>query len=135
MDGANPPSRGWQVADALWGLLFAYAAVVNLNDPDPMLWLVLYGTGVGICAMDATGWLSHRGALVFGIANGILAAMIASQGIEESHPMKGFPQYGVFREEIVRESLGVGLMALWALVIGVRRWREGSAAADVSASD
>lgn len=124
MEAPTSPSRGWQVADGLWALLFSYAAFVNLNDPDPLIWLGLYGAGAIAAALDIFGQLRLRLAAMLSGLYALGALLVASQGMDTSHPMQGFPQYGIFREEVVRESLGLGLVALWLGVLAVRMWRQ-----------
>jgi hypothetical protein len=114
------PSRGWLAADAGWALVFLYAGVVNLNDPDPLIWVVLYGTGCAACGVHAMGQLGRRTAWGLSALYLVLGAWVASHGIESSHRMEGFPQYGLFREEVVREALGLWLVCGWLAVLG--RW-------------
>jgi len=48
-----------RILNGLLAALFAYAAVVNLNDPDPVQWVALYAAGA-----IATGWAAwHPGGL------------------------------------------------------------------------
>lgn len=114
------PSRSWRGADGLFAMLFTYSAYVNLNDPDPWLWVSLYALAAVVVASDIVGRLRFEVAAL-GAAIYLAAALgVASQGIGESRPMKGFPQTGIFVEEIVRESLGLAIVGVW---LGVLAWR------------
>lgn len=120
----RPPSRRWQVADGLFGLLFLYSAAMNLNDPDPWVWVVLYGAGAYGCVLAALGRLGFDMAAITAMLYGIGAVVVAYNATGGSQDMKGFPQVGIFKQELVRESLGLGLVAFWMVVISVRKWFE-----------
>ena len=48
-----------RILNGLFAALFVYAAVVNLNDPDPVQWVAIYAAGA-----VATGWAAwHPGGL------------------------------------------------------------------------
>jgi hypothetical protein len=122
-------SRGdvaFAVANATLATLFVYAAAVNLNDPDPLRWVAMY-LGTAITSLAA---FSKRLPAAVPIALAAVAltwaAVVAWAGIGESHPMKGFPQVGPLREEVVREGLGLLLVGGWMVVIAVRARRRAS---------
>ena len=127
-------NRAWIVATATWGLLFLYSASVQFNDPDPWLWVPVYLVPAAM-SLSAIRWSIHAavpGAIAAGA--GLWASWIAWGGIEESHLMKGFPQVGVFREELVREGLGLLLIAIWMTVIAIRSARSGRPGASPAVS-
>ncbi len=47
-------STGWRVASGLVALLFAYAAVVQYNDPDPIRWTLLYAVAAVAVGVSIT---------------------------------------------------------------------------------
>lgn len=50
----SPPSRSMKYLHLFVALLFGLGAVVQLNDPDPWLWVVLYGL---VAAVGVAGYL------------------------------------------------------------------------------
>lgn len=109
-----------RVATVLMAALFAYAAVVNLNDPDPMRWVAIYTAG---SVVSLAGWWRGLPAGIpaaVAVVAAVWAAWVGVHGIPESHPMPGFPQVGPLREEVVREGLGLALVAVWMAALAVR---------------
>ena len=122
----------FRVLNILMALVFALSAIVQLNDPDPVQWFLIYAAGALICAMSAAkashGWqapaLIGLAALVWGVwimvhlqtgmAWGQMAEKMKAEtpAIEES-----------------RETLGLFLLATWMFVIAARRRGEVSASA------
>jgi hypothetical protein len=45
-------ARFWTAANVLMLVLFLFAAVVQFNDPDPLLWVAVYLVGAATCAME-----------------------------------------------------------------------------------
>jgi hypothetical protein len=85
------------------GLLFAYAAVLQLNDPDPIRWFVLYGTASVLSA--ASTFVSIPRAIFAGLAcvAGSWAAMLVPNvlslssmtGTEEERELAGLLLVGL----------------------------------------
>lgn len=118
-------ARIWRIADAMMLVLFAFSAVVQVNDPDPLRWIALYALAGAACGLSlargrrwwfpatlgviALGWaltLAPRvaGRVPFGDMFG--AFEMRSTGIEES-----------------REMYGLLIVAAWMAVIAVRAAR------------
>ncbi len=117
------PARPWQVGGALFGLLFLYSSIVNLNDPDGAMWVALYLSGALATGLDVFGRLSRRAAAAMGVLYSLAAVFIGVAATGGSQDMKGFPQVGVFTQELVRESLGLGLVGFWLCCVALRQWR------------
>ena len=120
-DESKRPVRGWQVFDALFGVLFVFAAVVNLNDADAVGWVVLYGSAAAAVGAHLWKGLSPGGVSMMGVlyfAGAVLLAMRAPVGSAE---MAGFPQAGFLNQEVVREALGLALVSLWCAVVRLRK--------------
>lgn len=75
-------------------LLFGYAAFLQLNDPDPLMWVAIWGMAAGICLLAASNheapptftfavggsalfWGLYTASLVYGDAS--LTPMVADQ--------------------------------------------------------
>lgn len=110
------------IANGLMLVLFATAAVVQLNDPDPMLWVGLYGVGAAACALFAAGWLPRWGAAVLatGYVLGGLAMLLPILGPEAFYDTTGQEMMGLM--ETSREMMGLLIMAGWT---GFLTWRLG----------
>ena len=108
---------------------FALFSAVQLNDPDPWLWVAVSGGASAICVASILGRLPWAIPLLVCVLCGAGATWLGVLGIEESHLMPGFPQSGWLREERVREGLGLCLVGGWMGLLawtGARRVRLGS---------
>jgi len=96
-------------------VLFAYATVVQLNDPDPLRWMAVYGLTALWCAWAVrSGVVPIKVTLPWAILTGSLVLPWLWFAPHESHPMSGFPSWGPLREETVRESIGLALCSAWS---------------------
>ncbi|MFZ9046089.1 MAG: transmembrane 220 family protein [Cyclobacteriaceae bacterium] len=53
------------------GALFILFAVVQYNDPDPFLWIVIYGIVGIVCVLNGLGWFPKSTVMLFLIAMGL----------------------------------------------------------------
>lgn len=99
--------------------VFAFSAAVQINDPDPVLWIGLYAAAAAVSALFArrkvhwvvpcvlllvsVGW---AGVLIPEVLDASLSADVVSDWKMRS--------VGV---EVVREAGGLGIVALWALIL------------------
>lgn len=85
------------VASIAAALVFAYAAAVQINDPDPIRWLALYGSASLVCILYAAKRLPRFVPFVLaGIAGGWAATLLpgvvtcaALTGTEEERELAG----------------------------------------------
>ena len=115
----------WTAANAVMTVMFAASVVVQYNDPDPLPWMLVYGSGavvaglevvrrarvllaavVGLVALGWAGSIAPRvlGKVPFGDMFG--AFEMKHTGIEES-----------------REMYGLLLIAVWMAAVTVAAWR------------
>jgi hypothetical protein len=114
----------FRLANGAWCLLLLYAAAVQLNDPDPLRWVLLYGAGAAFCGVAvATGGVPVRPTVAWAACCAVVAVVNATWG--SGVPEMGF---GILRDEIVRETLGLSLMAAWMLVLAL--WSRARAGAE-----
>jgi hypothetical protein len=96
----------WRVAGAVAALLFLWAASVQLNDPDPLVWIGVYVVAAALSALTPWGrlpwWVSAAWAAPVGGWSLWLAARVLGQ-----QPL--------FDSEEGREMMGLAILALWAL--------------------
>lgn len=100
--------------------LFAFAAAVQLNDPDPIRWTALYLAAAGLSLAAAFGRTPRRWAAALGLAALGWGALIAAdanlvllRNIFDSWEMK---DPGV---EEARETLGLLIVAAWMAVLAL----------------
>ncbi len=108
----------YPIANAVWGGLFLYAALVQLNDPDPVRWVLTYLAAAGLCGLAIVDRLHERLPLAYAGLATALAGIAWLRDSGESRPMSGFPYGGALQEEIVREVLGLLLIAGWMIALG-----------------
>lgn len=102
-------------------LLFLFAAVVQLNDPDPLKWVGLYLLAAAACVLDLRGrhntWFSVSVTLIAtGWALLIAPRVLGSVPFRDMFGAWEMKDTGI---EESREMYGLALVALWmALQIG-----------------
>ncbi len=103
-------------------IAFAVFALIQINDPDPILWVLLYTAAAVVCALDAFNRYNESlTLLVFGVSLATslyfapaIAEWLASQNLAELYgEMKAQKP---FIEE-TRESLGAFITALGCFYI------------------
>jgi hypothetical protein len=122
-------SRVFTVLNAIMGLLFLFAVIVQYNDPDPIRWMLIYGAAAAACfwAMRGTTprWLP---ALVL-VASGIWLASWIPRVLGKVGFSEMFQEAGMATMEIEegREAIGLLLVAIWMVVLLVTSRRSRSA--------
>ncbi len=113
---------------ALFAALFALAAAVQWNDPDPTLWILGY---LAVSGLSVAAFFGRRllipnalAALVLTLWFATLAPSLigAPEEAFTSFEMKAAPH------EKPREAVGLGLAAVWCGVLAVWSRRAGAAA-------
>lgn len=103
----------------VFGLLLLLFAVVQYNDPDPEVWMLVYGIGVALCFLQVTSYnriisyLSLAFALVcliFAIVNWPSVWM----GFDQTEP----PNINV---EKARESCGLLIVSMFMIINSIRK--------------
>ena len=97
---------------ALGTLAYAASAAVQLNDPDPVLWFLVYAAAAMLVAlpMGPRRWWAHAGlaagALVWGLSLVPGALALPRWGLLAAEMHAATPAI-----ELAREALGLGLVA------------------------
>ena len=109
----------YRILNGVWGLLFTYAVVVQFNDPDPLRWVLIYGAAACLCFLAVAGRLPWRPPLGYAAVAVVLGVDTWFRFRGDTDPMAGFPSWGIFNQEVVREVGGLVLVAIWMTVLGV----------------
>lgn len=115
-----------QAVNLVLAILFVVGAGLQLNDPDPWAWVGIYLAAAAACLL--WGRFSRAWLLAAAVAAGSLAwaALIAADVptwvsparlVEPMETMGG-------AVEMEREIGGLGILALWMLVLCALSWRE-----------
>ncbi|WP_456430196.1 transmembrane 220 family protein [Rhodocaloribacter sp.] len=114
----NAPSLPEKAATVVMFVFFVYATVVQFNDPDPLIWVPIYGLAAVLCVLYLMGRLPVRAA---GVYTGLvvvyalyLAFRLATRHLFfDEREMVGIVEEG-------REMLGLVIVAAWT---GFVTWR------------
>ena len=91
---------------------FAFFAIVQYNDPDPLLWMIVYAVAALACVLHHLKRLPPEAALGYGVLVLALGLYLAFRVISQSQ---------FFFDEEGREMMGAVLVAIWMAVL----WRQG----------
>ncbi len=117
------PAR--RVVGATVAVLFVLCTVVQFNDPDPAVWIALYGSCVVLAAAFAIGrnikLLPHVvGAIAVCMA--VAKAPAAAAFVTRANPGQSFfMKAGDATEENARECGGLLLVAAWCITVVVTK--------------
>ena len=124
---ADWSSRAWKVADALFLLMFAFSVVVQVNDPDPLAWMAIYGAGAIACLLSLMGRLPWSFAVITGLIALVWAATIAPRVIGQVPFLDMFAEFEMkdIGVEESREMYGLLIVGGWMAVLGHRSFWKG----------
>jgi hypothetical protein len=113
---------GWKIADALFFLMFAFSVVVQVNDPDPIPWMVMYGAAAVACLLSLGKRLPWQFAVGTGIIALAWAASIAPRVIGQVPFLDMFAEFEMkdIGVEESREMYGLLLIGGWMSVVAHR---------------
>lgn len=115
-------------AHGLMGALFAFSAVLQLNDPDPWGWVAIYVVAAGLAGLAAAGhYPAWRRPLALAVA---VWALVWALAVAFSSPrlpplsdlVADWAMYGAGIEER-RETLGLLLLSCWTALVALPRRR------------
>lgn len=114
----------WRLANGFMAVFFALSAYVQINDPDPILWMLIYGIPCALCCslvvssslQDNIVWkwtaIIHLVTCIFGILYS-LKALLKGQ-IDSKNPLN---------YEEGREIAGLFIVVLWLGILQLIRWK------------
>ena len=105
--------------------LFLFAASLQLNDPDPVRWIALYGAAAALSVAEVLGRTRFRVALV--AALGFTAGALVGLPELLHARAEAFTSFHMrsLDDEVARESVGLLLCALWSALLAWRARRAG----------
>ena len=122
--GASRVAAAWKVADALFLLMFVFSVVVQVNDPDPLAWMAMYGAAAIACLLSLLGRVPWWFAVLVGLVALGWAATLAPRVLGNVPFLSMFAEFEMkdIGVEESREMYGLLIIAGWMAVIGHRRY-------------
>ncbi len=122
--GASRFAAAWKVADALFLLMFVFSVVVQVNDPDPLAWMAMYGAAAIACLLSLLGRVPWWFAVLVGLVALGWAATLAPRVLGNVPFLSMFAEFEMkdIGVEESREMYGLLIIAGWMAVIGHRRY-------------
>lgn len=119
-EGAS--TRLWRVADAVMALVFLFSAVVQVNDPDPVRWIAIYGLAT---VASVSSWLGRVRSWLPALVALLALAWAVSIAPRVVGRVPFGDMFGAFEMrdtgvEESREMYGLLLVAGWMAVVAMR---------------
>ena len=114
--------RFWMLANAIIMLLFIFAGAVQFNDPDPFVWMGIYGLAAVVCGLEirrpAPVWAPVALALIALFWAGTIYYRVRGVSIGSL-----FAEWEMrdLRIEEAREMYGLAIVGIWMVVIVIAR--------------
>jgi len=104
--------------------MFLFSAAVQVNDPDPLVWMAIYGAAAVVCGLEirrrTPAWAPVAVALVALVWAGSL--YYRAQDVPISSLFAEWEMQNVRIEE-AREMYGLLIVGTWMIVIAAVGWR------------
>lgn len=116
---------GTRIIFAVAFLVFAMFVAVQYNDPDPLVWMLIYGAVALLSLAAAFNYFFPRTTAVVAIA--FLAATLWMSPNFLHTSLAAFSSVGMMNErhELVREAWGLLICFTWISVVFWQGWRRG----------
>ena len=123
-----------KVINAFFAVIFLISAGLQFNDPDPALWISIYGYGALACALAVAkkdNWIWHLGGLIaflvyaahlFFVANGVLSWITQHESESIIEPMAHEKPW----IELAREFFGLLILCFAHLLNLLFRFKKNS---------
>jgi hypothetical protein len=117
------PGMYFRVVCLFLGALFAFGALVQWNDPDPLVWMVAYGFAAGLAAAGARGVFWPRTTAAFALLMACGLCLLAPSLL--TAPPEAFASFQMEApsHEEPREAVGLALISIWNGYLARRGWR------------
>src|SRR5687767_3452601 len=113
----------WTLANGIMLLMFLFSAAVQFNDPDPAVWIGIYGVAAAVCVLE----IRRRTPVWMPVTVALLAVGWAATlyyGARDVPVMSLFAEWEMrdVRVEEAREMYGLAIVAAWMAVIATVKW-------------
>ena len=104
-------------------VLFAFAAAVQYNDPDPLQWMAMYGLAMLACGLALAGRLPRLLPALAGLGALVWAGTLAPGVVERVSLGELFQSYGMLSTAVEegREMGGLLIVTAWMGALTVVR--------------
>lgn len=108
-------SRAWRIADGVMLAVFLLSALVQLDDPDPLPWIAVYGAAAAACGAGLFGRAGRAAPLVLMLVSLAAAAPLAARVLGRAGVADVFGSMKASDPlvEETREMLGLVIIAGW----------------------
>ena len=111
-------ARLFGVLNLVMAAFFALFAIVQYNDPDPMLWMIVYALAALACVLHHLKRLPPEAAAGYG-------GLVLLMGLYLAYRVISQRQF--FFDEEGREMMGAFLVTIWMVVLYLRAKKQGLA--------
>ena len=112
----------WTVANGIMLALFAFSAVLQFNDPDPLAWVAVYLAAAVVCGLEVRRRTKVWQPLALLLVTFIWAGYLAFRAYDV--PIGAlFAEWEMknLRIEEAREMYGLMIVGIWMMVITIAR--------------
>ena len=109
----------WKAANGLFLLMFAFSAVVQVNDHDPLLWIAIYVAAAVVCGLEMQQRTPRWFAALVGVIALLWASTIAPRVLGVVPFASMFEEFEMkdLAVEESREMYGLLIVTVWMLAI------------------
>ena len=118
----------WTLANGIMLLMFVFSAAVQFNDPDPLVWVGIYGAAAVVCGLE----IRRRTPAWVPVAVALIALVWAASFYSRVNDVPIGSLFSAWemrdlRIEEAREMYGLAIVGIWMIVIAaVGRMRTGA---------
>jgi hypothetical protein len=114
-------SKVWIALNILMLVMFVFSVIVQYNDPDPWIWMPVYGAAAVACGLELAHRLRWWFSALVGVGSVIWAATIAPHVFGQVPFMDMFSAWEMKNTGIEesREMYGLLIVTIWMVVLTV----------------
>ncbi len=115
----------FRIANGLLLALFVLSTAVQYNDPDPAIWMAIYGAASLVCLIAFSNRLKWPLPALVGLTAAVWVALWIPRWWGKTTLSDTFGHMGMvdIAAEEARETLGLGLVVSWMALIAIRAGR------------
>ncbi len=114
-----------KILNYIMAAMFLFSVVVQYNDPDPLVWMTIYGAALAVCVLEILGRNRWYFPAMVGAITLVWALMLVSQVLGKVAFSELFEAWEMKdqRVEVAREMGGLLIVAFWMMVLTGIQWR------------